>query len=122
MYKQGLIRQGLGPHYKRKERACKPQGVEQASQAICQDLPNDAEEHYWSFVHSPRSIPTDYRRCMSCDRIDASEALTASNIEARVDELNSIDWRMVGGNRDTEEYWDSFKEGRINSLKEGKDI
>jgi len=47
----------------------------QSGQAICYELPNDAEEHNWSWVNAPKSVPNQYRECMSCNRLDASEWL-----------------------------------------------
>lgn len=58
-------------------------------QARCYDLPNDAEEgHYWSWVNAPNSIPKQYRHCMICDRIDASEWL-ASQQQSLLDRVEA---------------------------------
>lgn len=62
--------------------------IAQASQARCADLPNDHEDHYWSWVNAPKSIPSQYKHCMICDRIDASEWHTKAIREARLNELN----------------------------------
>jgi hypothetical protein len=62
-----------------------------ALQARCVNVPNDEPEgHYWSWVNAPQSIPNQYRECMSCGRIDATEWLESRNqqiaLAARIDE------------------------------------
>jgi len=64
----------------------------QAMQHRCVDMPNDAPEgHYWAWVNSPKSVPKQFRQCMICDRIDATEELTklisTAVREARLEEM-----------------------------------
>ena len=51
---------------------------------------NEDEGHQWVYIHEPRSIPTDYKKCDFCDVLDASEAIATLIREARIDELNNF--------------------------------
>lgn len=64
--------------------------MQEAYQVTCQNLPNDASEHYWSWVNAPQSIPKQYRECMLCKRLDATEWLEEAETKARIDELERI--------------------------------
>lgn len=61
----------------------------QASQARCMNMPNDEPEgHYWSWVNAPQSVPNQYRECISCGRIDASEWLASRDQQIALDAVN----------------------------------
>lgn len=52
------------------------------AQARCQDMPNDTEDgHYWAWCNHPSSIPSHFKKCMTCGRIDASEAIAQHDTE-----------------------------------------
>lgn len=83
--------------------------AEQASQARCVDLPNDAPEgHYWSWVQAPKSIPSNYRECMTCGRLDASEWQEAETDRLLHEVIEQLPKKMttpaLGG--PTEQYWE----------------
>lgn len=62
-----------------------------ASEARCNRMPNDAEDgHYWAWCNSPQSVPSQFRKCMVCDRIDASEAIKKEIIAWRIEQ-----WRRA---------------------------
>jgi hypothetical protein len=68
------------------------QTSDHAMQPRCIDMPNDEPEgHYWSWVTAPRSVPNQYRECMICGRIDATEWLAS-----RKNPLKE-DLKVVGG-------------------------
>jgi hypothetical protein len=87
-----------------------------ASQPRCIDMPNDEPEgHYWSWVHAPHSIPNDYRECMTCGRIDASEFLEKHTkaVLQTVLELQELAWVKRG---DVESHENIINANKVQDL------
>lgn len=69
--------------------------TDQASQPRCMDMLNDESEgHYWSWVNAPQSIPNQFRECMSCGRIDATDWLAARDQQIALEAQEKIDDRL----------------------------
>lgn len=78
------------------ERELDGQKPDQAAQARCVDMPNDEPEgHYWSWNNDPQSIPSEYRKCMICGRLDASEWHTKA-VVAELEKLKQYNGAYIG--------------------------
>lgn len=95
--------------------------AESTGQIPCQTLPNDTEDHYWIWHHDPQSVPTDFRRCNWCGRIDASEAFSKQkeNWEKEAEKKARTDEHVLvyrkARNLDPEEFL-AWSDNRIRHL------